>query len=143
MFMRRKGDTERPGGPRGDRRRATRHSAGWASRYVVANGKGHWYLAGAEYAPCMLQDLSLTGAKLELDRENGEEVAVGDRVVLDLPLGAGGGATIKLTGEVRHAAPAEAGQITAGIEFLEVGDLERALLLRLLRDLPTKTRQSA
>ncbi len=125
-----------------DRRRATRQTAGWASRYVVANESTHiWYLAGAEYAPCVLQDLSLTGAGLELSSR--DDVSVGDRVVLDLQLGERQRASIKVTGEVRHAKPVEAGTVVAGIEFTEVGDLERALLHRLLRDLGTKKRQPA
>jgi hypothetical protein len=33
--------------------------------------------------------------------------------------------------------------VRAGIEFTDVGDLERALLFRLVRDLPTREPQNA
>ena len=55
--------------------------------------------------------------------------------MLDLQLGARQRARIKVRGEVRHTTSAEDGSINAGIEFTEVGDLERALLVRLVRDL--------
>jgi hypothetical protein len=40
-----------------------------------------------------------------------------------------------VTGEVRHAVADDNGVVTAGLELVEVGDLERALLLRLVREL--------
>lgn len=87
--------------------------------------------------PCVVRDVSLAGAGLEL-RER--KVGIGDRVVLDLQLGARVPATIQLTGEIRHATAREDGVVTAGVEFVDVGDLERALLFRLVRDLQAPTR---
>ena len=68
---------------------------------------------------------------------------MGDEILLDLPLGERQRASIKVTGEVRHTASAEDGSVNAGIEFTEVGDLERALLLRLVRTLEEPVRQTA
>jgi hypothetical protein len=85
----------------------------------------------------VLRDVSVAGAGLEL---GGREVGIGDRVVFDLPLGDYAPATIQLTGEVRHATPLEDGVVRTGVEFVEVGDLERALVSRLLRDMDTAPR---
>ena len=86
--------------------------------------------------PCVLRDLSISGAGVELpDRE----VAVGDHVVLDLQLGDRQRASIQLAGVVRHAATDHRGIVIAGIEFVDVGDLERALLIRLLRNMQMNT----
>jgi hypothetical protein len=70
------------------------------------------------------------------------ELAVGSRVVLDLRLGDGRGGTIQLAAAVRHATKDDDGRVRAGVEFDEVGDLERALLLRLLRDLESAGRRA-
>jgi hypothetical protein len=124
----------------GDRRRATRQVTGWESQYrVVDESREHLHFAGNDFEPCMLSDLSLEGAGLEI---TDGEVTVGDRIELDLPLGARRHATIKLRGEVRYATPIEDGGPRAGLEFVDVGDLERALLIRLLRDLEGATAQS-
>ena len=63
--------------------------------------------------------------------------------MLDLQLGARHRASIKVTGEVRHTASADDGSVNAGIEFTEVGDLERALLVRLVRGLKEPARRTA
>jgi len=86
----------------------------------------------------MLRDLSLDGAGLELSDNS---VGVGDRVVLDLQLGDNQRASIELAGEVRHTTTGHRGTITVGVEFIDVGDLERALLVRLLRDVEMKARR--
>lgn len=99
----------------------------------------HTHYAGDDYEPCVLADLSTDGAGLELAEG---EVRVGDQVELDLPLGANRRATIQLRGEIRHAS-ADDGRPRAGIEFTDVGDLERALLVRLLRDMKHTTSRSA
>ncbi len=126
---------------RGDRRRARRQPAGWASRYLVTDETHRLsFRASSDYAPCVLRDLSVAGAGLEL---SGREAAVGDRVVLDLQLGERQRASIQITGEVRHAGPAGDGVVVAGVEFVEVGDLERALLLRLVRNLQSSVRELA
>lgn len=98
------------------------------------------FLSAYDYTPCVLQDLSMKGAGLELPVA---DVAIGDRVVLKVPLGERQRATIRLTGEIRHATPDPGGFATAGVEFVDVGDLERALLLRLLKDMETRTHQDA
>jgi hypothetical protein len=125
----------------GDRRRTKRQAAGWESQYrVVDESREHLHFSSDDFEPCVLSDLSMEGAGLQLpDRE----VTVGDRIELDLQLGARRRATIKLRGEVKHATPAADGPPRAGLEFVDVGDLERALLARLLRDLDGAAAQSA
>jgi hypothetical protein len=44
---------------------------------------------------------------------------------------------------VRHTVSTDDGSINAGIEFTEVGDLERALLVRLVRGLKEPARRTA
>jgi len=44
--------------------------------------------------------------------------------------------------DVRHATTDHQGIVTAGIEFVDVGDLDRALLLRLLRDMEMNARRT-
>jgi hypothetical protein len=127
-------------GPRRDRRRTDRRAAGWQSQYVLADGADElWFLAAASQASCVVRDLSVAGACLELPEG---DVSVGDRMVLDLQLGERRGPTIRLAADVRHATTDDDGQVRAGIEFDEVGDLERALLLRLVRDLDSLERQA-
>lgn len=139
MFKRRAPRAD--GRPRfGDRRKAKRQRAGWESRYrVVDESREHLHYAGDDFEPCTLLDLSMEGAGLHLSEG---VVAVGDQVELDLPLGAHRRASIQLRGEVRHASEDD-GAARAGLAFVEVGDLERALLSRLLRDMHESTSQSA
>ena len=93
---------EQRGRPRGDRRQTVRQQAGWASRYAVVDPADEfWYFTAFDKDPCVLRDLSMAGAGLEL---SDRDVAVGDRVVLDLQLGDRQRASIQLAGEVRHAA---------------------------------------
>jgi hypothetical protein len=138
MFKRRGQTAE--GQPRfGDRRKVTRQAVGWEGRYrVVDESREHLHYAGDDFRPCILTDLSMEGAGI---LPHGD-VAVGDSIELDLPLGAVTRATIQVRGEVRHAS-SEDDAPRAGLEFTDVGDLERALLLRLLRDLKTPAAQSA
>jgi len=128
------------GQPRfGDRRKAKRQAAGWESRYrVVDESREHFHYAGDDYEPCVLTDLSMEGAGLHLIDG---DVTIGDRIELDLPLGAHRRASIQVRGEVRHLT--DDGAPRAGLEFIEVGDLERALLYRLLRDMPETASQTA
>jgi hypothetical protein len=127
-------------GPRRDRRRTQRRAAGWESRYVVADRADElWFLAASNDAPCLVRDLSMAGACLEL--EDGD-VAVGSRMVLDLQLGDRRGPSIRLAAAVRYAMKDDDGRVRAGVEFDEVGDLERALLFRLLRDLESVGRDA-
>jgi hypothetical protein len=139
MFKRRGARAD--GQPRfGDRRKAKRQAAGWESRYrVVDVEREHLHYAGEDYETCVLTDLSMAGAGLHLVAG---EVTVGDRVELDLPLGAHQRASIQVVAEVRHAT-VEEGAPRAGLEFIDVGDLERALLYRLLRDMNDDVSQSA
>jgi hypothetical protein len=139
MFKRRA--TRAEGQPRfGDRRKSQRQSAGWESRYrVVDESREHLHYAGEDFEPCVLTDLSMAGAGLHLPEG---EISVGDCIELDLPLGAHRRATIQVRGEVRYATVAD-GEPRAGLEFVGVGDLERALLFRLLRDMHTSESQSA
>ena len=126
----------------GDRRKAKRQCAGWESRYrVVDESREHLHYAGDDFEPCVLLDLSMEGAGLHLTEG---DVAVGDQVELDLPLGAHRRASIQVRGEVRHADERDGdGPARAGLAFVEIGDLERALLARLLRDMHQSASQSA
>jgi hypothetical protein len=139
MFKRRAPRTD--GQPRfGDRRKAKRQTAGWEGRYrVVDEAREHLHYAGDDYESCVLTDLSMEGAGIHLEAG---EVTVGDRIELDLPLGARQRASIQVRGEVRHAT-VDDGTPRAGLEFIDVGDLERALLYRLLRDLNQDLSQTA
>ncbi len=139
MFKRR--EQRADGKPRfGDRRKTKRQRAGWDGRYrVVDESREHLHYAGDDYESCVLTDLSMEGAGLHLSEG---EIAVGDRIELDLPLGAHRRASIQVRAEVRHAA-VDDGAARAGLEFIDVGDLERALLLRLLRDMDNAESQSA
>ena len=115
-------------------------TAGWEGRYrVVDLEREHLHYAGDDFEPCVLTDLSMDGAGLHL--EHGE-ITVGDRIELDVPLGAQRRASIQVCGEVRHTT-SDDGLARAGLEFVEVGDLERALLLRLLRDMDQTASQTA
>ena len=138
MFKRRAPRAE--GQPRfGDRRKAKRQAVGWESRYrVVDEAREHLHYSYDDFAPCVLTDLSMDGAGLHLTEG---DVTVGDRIELDLPLAAHRRVSIQVRGEVRHTASDD--PLRAGLEFIDVGDLERALLLRLLRDMHETASQSA
>jgi hypothetical protein len=125
---------------RRERRRAARRDAGWMSTYVVATDTEAWAIAMADNVPCVVHDLSLRGAGLELAQD---AVGIGDQLVLDLQLGSTRKASIQLTGEVRHSTPADNGCVRVGVEFVGVGTLEHALLDRLLDDLEQTRRQGA
>ena len=117
-----------------------RQPAGWESRYVIVDHADQlWLFATSDKDRCLVRDLTAAGAGLEF---TAREVAIGDRVVLNLQLGDGRAASIQLTGEIRHATTDHVGIVTAGIEFVDVGDLERALLVRLVRDIETNTRRT-
>jgi len=132
-------DQDRPAW--GDRRRTKRHQIGWESQYTVVDGsRDVVYVTSDDYTPCILHNLSMDGAALEL---TDNAVAVGDRVLLNLPLGETARGKIKVAGEIRHTTPEPGGQFNVGVEFREVGDLERALLFRLLRDMKHGVPQNA
>jgi hypothetical protein len=120
---------------RRDRRRAARRHAGWMSSYVVATELQPWSVAMADNVPCVVRDLSIRGAGLELAQQ---DVRDGDQLVLDLQLGSSRRASIQLIGEVRHATPATNGCVRVGVEFVGMGTLEHAVLDRLLADLPRR-----
>jgi hypothetical protein len=114
---------------------------GWGSRYLVTDEeRSYAYVTDSEYSECVLRDLTTAGAGLHCADS---ELAIGDRILLDLKLGERHGASIKVTGEVRHASCTDDGEVRAGIEFVDVGDLERAILFRLVRDLQTREPQNA
>jgi PilZ domain len=139
MFKRRESRAE--GQPRfGDRRKTKRQRAGWDGRYrVVDVEREHLHYAGDDYESCVLTDLSMAGAGLHV---TDGLVEVGDHVELDLPLGAHRRASIQVRGRVKHAT-VDDGAARAGLEFIDVGDLERALLFRLLRDMSGQETKSA
>jgi hypothetical protein len=98
------------------------------------------YVSDTDFADCVLRDLTTAGAGLQCD---GAGLDVGDTVLLDLRLGERMRASIRVTGEVRHAGIDDDGGVNAGVEFVVVGDLERALLDRLVRDLEVFVPQNA
>jgi c-di-GMP-binding flagellar brake protein YcgR len=77
-------------------------------------------------------DVSAGGAGLELlGVELGAGIGIGGRIVVDLRLVRSTMARVTLTGEVRHIAVVDDG-VRIGLRFVEVGELERVLLLRLV-----------
>jgi c-di-GMP-binding flagellar brake protein YcgR len=114
------------------RRRSRREAAGWPGHYARAASPrhewervSHWSL---EWSRCRVLDVSIGGAALELF---GPAVALGDSVVVDLQLVRSSVARVTLTGEVRHESTVDDNQ-RIGLEFVDVSDLEHALLRRLL-----------
>jgi hypothetical protein len=73
-------------------------------------------------------DVAVAGVGLEL---LGPPATVGDRLVVDLQLVRSNMARITLTGEVRHAATVD-GTIRVGVRFVDLGELEHTLLVRLV-----------
>jgi c-di-GMP-binding flagellar brake protein YcgR len=104
------------------RRRARREAAGWLGRYAL--DASVW----PEWSRCRVLDVSAGGVGLEL---LGPPVTLGDRVVVDLQLVRSNMARITLTGEVRHVSLSDDSQ-RVGLRFVDVGELEHALLLRLV-----------
>jgi len=104
------------------RRRSRRESAGWLGRC------GRDGFASREWARCRVLDVSTVGAGLELI---GRDAGVGDRLVVDLQLVRTNTAHVTLVGEIRHVAPTGDG-VRVGVRFVDVGELERALLARLV-----------
>jgi c-di-GMP-binding flagellar brake protein YcgR len=89
-----------------------------------------------DWSRCRVLDVSTGGAGLELlgpGAQAGAQVGarVGDRVVVDLQLVRSNMARITLTGEVRHTTPTSFG-VRVGLRFVDVGELEQALLDRLV-----------
>jgi hypothetical protein len=116
-----------------DRRRAARRDAGWMSSYALAKDDGdEWGLALADNVPCVVHDLSIRGAGLELARA---DVEANDQLRLHLQLGSDRKASIQLTGTVRHLTPTDNGCVRVGVEFVDMGTLEHALVQRLLEGL--------
>ena len=108
------------------RRRGRRVSAGWLGRYVPAESSGH------EMVTCHVLDVSSGGAGLELPGAGDQAGArVGDRVVVDLQL-----VRSNIGARHAHGRGAAATRIPVGVHvgmrFVDVGELERALLDRLV-----------
>lgn len=140
MVFRRGKQREEPVRPRHDRRAVDRHPLGWESRFAVHDASRIRYLTDDDRAPCVVSNVSVAGAGLVL---SGSSVEVGDRVVLDLPLTPRRGAKITLDGVVRHAQAVDDDQVAAGVEFVEPGALERALILQLVEEQSRSGRRSA
>ncbi len=143
MFHRRSRQSTPRAGRRRDPRAVEPLPLGWESRYAIGDPDrtDDFFLATRQSA-CVVRDLSSIGVGLELDDP---AVAVGDTLVIDLNLTEHRRApTIRVRGVVRHMTPPGAGDrpVRAGVEFIDVGDLERALLHRLI-DERTKTARQA
>jgi hypothetical protein len=108
----------------GRRRRATARTerAGWPGRYVSPEGPG------CDWSHCRVLDVSTGGAGLEL---LGPAAEIGHRIVVDLPHVRSTSAPVTDTGEVHQAKRVPTG-LRVGVRFVEVGELERALLRRLV-----------
>ena len=103
------------------RRRAPRRAGHWAARYRV-DPDGPWW-------PCLIVDLSLGGAAVELDDPT---ATLDGRIELDvrpLPSGAPG---FVLAGEVRNARAGAKGGPRIGVEFVDMSDVARHVLTDLL-----------
>ena len=117
------------------RRRARRESAGWLGRYAVERDPVR------EWSRCLVRDVSTGGVGLELlDVELGAGIEVGDRFVVDLRLVRSTMARVTLTGEVRHCSAVDDG-LRVGLRFVDVGELEGVLLLRLVARQKRERRQ--
>jgi PilZ domain len=116
------------------RRRGRRQEAGWLGRYAIEPRRRHdWDVglgASLDWSRCRVLDVGPGGAGLEL---LGAPAEVGDRLIVDLQLVRSNMASVTLTGEIRHSGSTDDGGQRVGLEFVEVGDLERALLQRLLK----------
>jgi hypothetical protein len=143
VFSRRARQTTPNAAPRRDRRAVPRLRLGWASRYAKRDpDRTDDFFIETRQSGCVVRDLSPIGAGLELDDP---EVAVGDTLVIDLNLTEHRRApTIRVHGVVRHTTPTDDGDrpVRAGVEFVDVGDLERALLHRLIADRAHATRHA-
>lgn len=103
------------------RRRDPRRAGHWAARYRVGPDDA--------WTPCLIVDLSLGGAAVELDDST---VTLEGRIELDvrpLPSGASG---FVLAGEVRNARAGAQGGPRIGVEFVEISDVARHVLTELL-----------
>jgi hypothetical protein len=109
------------------RRRARRERAGWLGRYAPVESPGR------DWSRCRVLDVSTGGAGLDL---LGADARVGDRFVLDVQLVRSTVACVTLTGEVRDVARLPHGHgtdgVRVGVRFVDVGELELALLQRLV-----------
>jgi hypothetical protein len=82
-----------------------------------------------DWSRCRVFDVSTSGAGLEFPGAGG--AGVGDLVIVDLQLVRSTTTRITLTGEVRHVTPVATG-VRVGVRFVDVGDLEHLLLVRLV-----------
>lgn len=116
------------------RRRGRRQEAGWLGRYALDPSCRHdrddTTATALDWARCRVLDVSVRGTGLELF---GPPVGVGDRLVVDLRLLRSNMASVTLTGEVRYCNPGPHDARRVGLEFVDVGDLEGALLQRLVK----------
>jgi c-di-GMP-binding flagellar brake protein YcgR len=104
------------------RRRARRERAGWLGRYAsVTRPDGDW-------SCCRVLDVSTGGAGLEL---LGVTARIGEQLVVDVKLVRSAMACVTLLGEVCHVVPTPGG-VRVGVRFVDVGELEQALLRRLV-----------
>ena len=108
---------------------------------LTDEGREQVYLADSDYSGLCAPRPLHRRSRIALQRADAEPWATPSSSTSDW--GARHRASIKVKGEVRHAASADDGSVSAGIEFTEVGDLERALLFRLVRDLEVPERQTA
>ena len=119
--------------PADGQRRERRYLLERPSTYSFVRDSGVEAFSNAfDRSPCIVRDLSSLGAGIEFEAP---EPSVNDRIKVQLQLRDSERASIELTGVVRHARTEEAGIARAGVEFVDVGALERALLHQVVEDL--------
>ncbi|MET0276512.1 MAG: PilZ domain-containing protein [Acidimicrobiia bacterium] len=119
------------------KRRARRYTLDRPSTYALVSAeRADAFWDAFDKSPCVVRDLSTLGAGLEFEAD---EPSVNDRIKVHLQLRDHHRASIELNGVVRHARSEEAGVVRAGVEFVDVGALERALLQQIVKDLEAST----
>lgn len=108
-----------------DRRRASRHTAGWT---------GFCHVEGEEAAgwrDCRIVDISLLGLGLRMQHPKPDDL-MGRRISVDLPA-IGEAVNIHFEGVVKNVERATLRSVRIGIEFVQPSSTERAILEALRR----------
>jgi hypothetical protein len=106
------------------RRRTTRHSVAWQGRCTAADDPDR------RWTDCHLIDVSIAGAALEL---SDQPTRVGARLVLEIREVPGEVVGMVFNADVKNVGRTDRGY-RIGVEFVDVGALERAVLRSLFGD---------
>ena len=105
-----------------NRRKASRHPAGWLAKYHSAGSWDAWYR-------CQAVDVSPTGIGLILF---GPAVASGDAISVQLLVDDGQPTSgVHLRGTVRNTMSSEDGTMRVGVEFVSLTPVEESLFAAL------------